>query len=344
VLRKRSLDVSRFTFYALRSEVPLSSKRRTFITGIAGFAGSHLAEYLLAGGYEVSGVTLPAGGTYNIDHIKGRIRLYLGDLEDTNWARNVLSEVRPDYVFHLAAQAAVPAAWAAPGQTLVNNILSELNLFESILALEMTPRILTIGSADEYGLVKPQELPIREDNPLRPTNPYAVSKIAQDYLAYQYFLSHNLPIVRLRPFNHIGPRQGPGFVVADFAKQIAEAEAGKAPPVLRVGNLTARRDFSDVRDIVRGYALALEQGEPGEVYNLGSEQAHSIQQVLDILLSLSTISVTVEPDPARMRPSDTPEIVSDCSKFRARTGWHTTFTLEASLHDVLDYWRWRVTT
>jgi len=316
-----------------------SLAKRAFVTGIAGFAGSHLAEHLLGAGYEVGGLSLPEGGTRNIEGILPHLRLYLGSLEDTGWLRGVLAEARPDYVFHLAAQAAVPQAWASPGPTLVNNIVGELNLIEALLALDMRPRLLIIGSADEYGLVRPDELPVRETNPLRPNNPYSVSKIAQDYLGYQYYLSHQLPVVRLRPFTHIGPRQGPGFVSADFARQIAEAEAGLRPAVLRVGNLTARRDFSDVRDIVRAYALALERGEAGEVYNVGSERSHSIQEVLEILLGLSRVPLQVEPDPARLRPSDVPEIVSDCSKFRERTGWQTTYTLEESLRDVLEYWR-----
>ncbi len=313
--------------------------KRAFITGIAGFAGSHLAEYLLGAGYEVSGLSLPAGGTRNIEHIQEHIDLHLGDLEDAAWLRNVLADLQPDYVFHLAAQAAVSQAWSAPAATLVNNVLGQLNLFQALLDLKLAPRILIIGSADEYGLVRPEELPVRETNPLRPNNPYAVSKITQDYLGYQYYLSHQLPVVRLRPFTHIGPRQGPGFVSADFAKQIAEAEAGLRPPILRVGNLSARRDFSDVRDIVRAYALALERGTPGEVYNVGSECDRSIQEVLEILLGQSRVPLQVEPDPARLRPSDTPVIVSDCAKFRAQTGWHTTYPLEASLRDVLEYWR-----
>ncbi|HOG48108.1 MAG TPA: GDP-mannose 4,6-dehydratase [Anaerolineae bacterium] len=316
--------------------------KRAFITGIAGFAGSHLAEHLLGAGYEVSGLSLPAGGTHNIDAIKGRLRLYLGDMEDTGWLRGVLADIRPDYVFHLAAQAAVPQAWASPGPTLVNNILGQLNLIEALLALELRPRLLIIGSADEYGLVRPDELPVRETNPLRPNNPYSVSKIAQDYLGYQYFLSHHLPIVRLRPFTHIGPRQGTGFVTADFAKQIAEAEAGLRPPLLRVGNLTARRDFTDVRDVVHAYTLALERGEPGEVYNVGSERAYSIQEVLEVLLGLSRLPLQVEPDPARLRPSDVPELVSDCTKLRERTGWRPNHTLNETLRDVLEYWRERV--
>jgi GDP-4-dehydro-6-deoxy-D-mannose reductase len=313
-----------------------------FITGIAGFAGSHLAELLLASGFEVSGAGLPAGGTHNVDHLQGRIRVFLGDLADEEWTRNILSELRPDYVFHLAAQAAVDVAWAAPGTTLVNNLLGQLNLLEAMRGLELAPHLLIVGSADEYGLVQPDELPIRETNPLRPNNPYAVSKITQDYLGYQYFLSHRLPVVRVRPFNHIGPRQGPGFVVPDFARQIAEAEAGLRPPVLRVGNLTARRDFSDVRDIVRGYLLALQEGEAGQVYNLGSEKAYSIQEILDLLLQLSRAPLQVEPDPARLRPSDVPVIVSDCTRFRERTGWRTAYSLQDSLRDVLDYWRRRV--
>ncbi|MGQ9681605.1 MAG: GDP-mannose 4,6-dehydratase [Anaerolineae bacterium] len=326
--------------------------KRAFITGVAGFAGSHLADRLVQAGYAVYGVSLPGGGTRNLDHLLGQVAsaprrdhpqeivaLRLGDLGDGDWLRDTLAEARPDLVFHLAAQAAVPAAWAAPGDTLVNNILGQLNLFEALRALEMKPRVLVVGSADEYGLVRPDELPVRESNPLRPNNPYAVSKIAQDYLGYQYYLSHGLPVVRVRPFNHIGPRQGPGFVVPDFARQIAEIEAGKRPPVMQVGNLTAQRDFSDVRDIVAGYLLAAEQGEPGEVYNLGSERAVSIQHVLDLLLSQARVPIEVQPDPARLRPSDVPLLVSDCSRFRARTGWRVTIPLEQSLCDVLEYWR-----
>ena len=316
--------------------------KRAFITGIAGFARSHLAEHLLAAGYRVGGASLPAGGTSNIDHLQGRARVYLGDLSDPEWVRSVLAEAQPACVFHLAAQAAVSASWAAPGPTLVNNILGQLNLLQAIIALGLSPRVLIVGSADEYGLVRRDELPIRETNPLRPNNPYAVSKITQDFLGYQYFLSHQLPVVRVRPFNHIGPRQGPGFVVPDFAKQIAEAEAGLRPPVLQVGNLTARRDFSDVRDIACAYALALERGEPGEVYNLGSGQSHSIQEILDRLLALSRIPLQVETDPARLRPADVPVVVSDCRKFREQTGWRPTIKLEDSLRDVLEYWRGRV--
>ena len=221
----------------------------------------------------------------------------------------------------------------------VYDLLAEVR---AIIALGLNSRILIVGSADEYGLVRPEELPITEDTPLRPLNPYAVSKITQDFLGYQYHLSHGLHIVRVRPFNQIGPRQGPGFVVPDFARQIARIEAGLQEPVIRVGNLSASRDFSDVRDIVRGYYLALRAGKAGCVYNLGSSQAHSVEEILHRLLALSPIAIRVEQDPAMMRPSDIPVSVCDSSRFLADTGWKPQITLERSLQDVLDYWRAQV--
>jgi len=198
---------------------------------------------------------------------------------------------------------------------------------------------LVVGSADEYGMVRPEELPIDEDTPLRPHNPYAVSKVVQDMLGYQYFASHGLHVVRVRPFNHIGPRQSPAFVTAAFAKQIAEAEAGRNPPIVKVGNLEAKRDFTDVRDMVAAYHLALSKGEPGEVYNIGSGIARSIEEVLDILLAESKIELTVQEDPARLRPSEVPMVACDARKFRACTGWEPHIPLEESLRDTLDYWR-----
>ncbi len=264
------------------------------------------------------------------------------DLGNYEAVYELLAAVRPDYIFHLAAQASVERAWQDPVSTLVNNICIQLNLIQAVIALELDARILVVGSADEYGLVRPAELPITEETPLRPLNPYAVSKITQDYLGYQYHLSHGLHVVRVRPFNHIGPRQGPGFVVPDFAKQIALIEAGLQEPVIRVGNLSASRDFSDVRDIVRGYYLALHAGKPGTVYNLGSGEAHSIEDVLHTLLELSTAAIQVEMEPALMRPSDIPISVCNSSRFRADTGWKPEYSLRESLQAVLDYWRTQV--
>ncbi len=308
------------------------------ITGIGGFAGSHLAEYLLEHtDLEVWGLDLVEG---RAAPWRSRVTLHVGNiLMDLPALKGLFLEARPDYIFHLAAQAFVPVSWTDPWSTLDNNIRGQLNVLLAAIALGTYPRVLVVGSADEYGIVAAEELPVRETNPLRPNSPYAVSKVAQDMLGYQYYASHKLPVVRVRPFNHIGPGQSPAFVTSDFAKQIAEAEAGLREPVVCVGNLEARRDFSDVRDIVRGYYLALLQGEPGEVYNLGAERSYAIRELLNGLIALSKVSLMVESDPARLRPSDMPEVVADCTKFRSRTHWRVDISLERSLKDILDYWR-----
>lgn len=271
-----------------------------------------------------------------------RLRCMAGDMSDSARIREIVAESRPTWIVHLAAQAFVPTAFADPMGTLVNNIAGQVNLSEAVLAMDLRPRMLVICSNEEYGIVAPEELPVKETAPFRPTNPYAVSKVAQDMLGYQYFVSHGLPIVRVRPFNHLGPGQSDRFVSSAFARQIAEAEAGLREPVLSVGNLTAERDFSDVRDIVRAYKLALEQGEPGEVYNLGSERAVSIQQLLDLMVSKSRIPLRVETDPALFRPVDVPRIEADCSKFRSLTGWRAEIPLEQTVVDILKWWRERV--
>jgi GDP-4-dehydro-6-deoxy-D-mannose reductase len=341
---------------------------RALITGVCGFAGSHLAEYLLEHtDWDIVGLDLvegraaqwqslerserqspipgapsrhPTGGT---NQAQKRITLRIGDMLTSLPAlKELFAAARPTHIFHLAAQAFVPASWEDPWNTLANNIRGQLNVLLASIAMGTLPRVLVVGSAEEYGNVAPGELPIRETNPLRPNNPYAVSKVAQDMLGYQYYASHKLPVVRVRPFNHIGPGQSPVFVTSDFAKQIAEAEAGLHEPVLQVGELTARRDFSDVHDIVHGYYLALSEGEPGEVYNLGAERSHSVREVLDQLMALSTTPLRLRMDPARLRPVDIPEIVSDCSKLRARTGWQAKIPLEQSLQDILEYWRRQV--
>lgn len=253
----------------------------------------------------------------------------------------LLDALRPELIYHLAAQASVERAWANPAGTLVNNISVQLHLFQAVIVLGLTPRILVIGSADEYGAVAPEDMPIDESTPLRPLNPYAVSKVAQDYLGLQYHLSHKLQVVRVRPFNHIGPRQGPGFAVPDFCRQIAAIEAGEQEPVLRVGNLAARRDFTDVRDMVRAYHLALTRGQAGKVYNIGSGNTYAIRELLDRLLVQSRVPIRVESDPALARPVDIPEVVSDSSLFRCDTGWKPRYTMDQTLRDVLDDWRRR---
>lgn len=256
--------------------------------------------------------------------------------------REVLEQVRPDLVFHLAAQSSVSRSWEDPQETLTNNILGQLHLLQAIVALSLRPRILIVGSNEEYGQPRPEELPVRESNPLRPINPYAVSKVAQDLMGYQYYVSHGLWCVRVRPFNHIGPGQRDTFVASAFARQVAEAEAGLREPVVRVGNLEAQRDFTDVRDMVRAYHLALEQGDPGEVYNLGSGRTVAIQHLLDFFIAQARVAIRVEPDPTRLRPADVPCIQCGTTKFRERTGWEPAIPLEHTLSDVLEYWRQRV--
>ncbi|MHB1293545.1 MAG: GDP-mannose 4,6-dehydratase [Anaerolineae bacterium] len=315
---------------------------RALVTGVAGFAGGHLAERLLRDGdVEVHGIANPHHASGSQAHLAGAV-LHQADLTQPEEARAVVEAVRPDWLFHLAAQASVGESWRAPERTLVDNLLMQLHVLQAVESLGLGCRVLVVGTADEYGRVQPEDLPISEDVPLRPVNPYAVSKIAQDYLGLQYHLGCGLDVVRVRPFNHIGPRQGTGFVVPDWCSQLARIEAGLVPPVLRVGNLSARRDFSDVRDVARAYRLALERGRAGAVYNIGSGQAVAMREVLDTLLGLVHATVQVEPDPARMRPSDTPVLACDAGRFVAETGWQPRYSLKESLRDVLDDWRTRV--
>jgi GDP-4-dehydro-6-deoxy-D-mannose reductase len=312
---------------------------RSLITGAGGFAGSHLADCLLAendGEHEVWGCDL--SGRRKAFHPPA-LKLVAADLRDPQAAFNLIQRVRPDRLYHLAGQAFVGQSWSAPWETIETNMRAQINLLEAVAAAGLRPRILVAGSADIYGRVAPKDLPISEDCPLQPDSPYAVSKIGQDFLAVQYGLSHNLHIVRVRPFNHIGPRQNRRFVAPAFASQIAAIEAGRQSPVLHVGNLAARRDFTDVRDMVRAYVLALEEGQPGSVYNIGSGRSRPIQELLDILLGFSSVPIRVEFDPARLRPVDQPDLVCDASRFRAQTGWAPTISFEQSLRDLLDYER-----
>jgi GDP-4-dehydro-6-deoxy-D-mannose reductase len=317
---------------------------RLLITGITGFVGSHLAEYALARGVEVYGSSRWRSKTENIDHVRDRIHLIESDLRDLSSVQHLVSVSSPDFVVHLAAQSYVLASWHTPAETLITNAISQVNLLEAIRSHGgPPPRFLVIGSSEEYGLAYDDELPIRETNPLRPLSPYAVSKVTQDLMGYQYFKSYGLPIIRTRAFNHEGPRRGDVFVTSNFARQIVEIEAGRREPVISVGNLKARRDYSDVRDIVRGYWDLLEQGEPGEVYNLCCGRAWAIQDVLEFLLGESPArSITVRQDPARLRPSDVPALVGDNSKIRAAVGWQPNIPFEQTLRDLLDYWRDRV--
>ncbi|HMA35446.1 MAG TPA: GDP-mannose 4,6-dehydratase [Chloroflexia bacterium] len=335
---------------------------RALITGAGGFAGRYLAAHLAqVTDWELWGTARPLepAPARHVDvarrsELPGRAplpgagagpsRLQTARLELVDYpaTRALLAQLRPDFIFHLAAQSIVQRALQDPEATLVNNIVGELNVLRAVQELALPARILLVGSSEEYGHVQPEDLPVDEDTPFRPENPYAVSKIAQDMLGLQYFQAYQLAVVRVRPFNHIGPGQGEQFVTAAFARQVAAIEAGRQDPVLRVGNLSAERDFTDVRDMVRAYYLAITQGVPGAVYNLGSGQATSIASILDTLLAMSTVDVRIERDPARLRPADVPRIVCDPRRFQALTGWQPTIRLTTALSDILDDWRQRV--
>lgn len=314
---------------------------RVLITGITGFAGSHLAEYILSNhsGVEVFGIVRWRSRMDNILHIQDKIKLMEADLKDMVSLRGVMADVKPDRIFHLAAQSFVPTSWKCPAETFAINAIGEVNLFEAVLSLNQTPKIQIAGSSEEYGQVFSNEIPMKETNPFRPLSPYAVSKVAQDLLAFQYYKSYSLRTVRTRGFNHTGPRRGDVFVTSSFARQIAEIEQKKRPPVIHVGNLEAKRDFTDVRDMVRAYWLSLEKGVEGEVYNIGSGQAYSMQEVLDLLMSLSRSKMEIKVDPARLRPSDVPVLLSDSSKFRALTGWRPMIPFKQTILDLLNFWR-----
>jgi GDP-4-dehydro-6-deoxy-D-mannose reductase len=316
--------------------------RRVLVTGVTGFAGSHLVDYILTrNDCEIFGIQRWRSPLENVEHFKEKITLVECDLRDASSTRDTLERMRPDWIFHLAAQSFVPTSWSAPTESLTTNVLGELNIFEAVRRIGLQCRIQIACSSEEYGMVNADELPIKETNPLRPLSPYAVSKVAQDLLAYQYWMSWKVDSVRTRGFNHEGPRRGPVFVASDFAKQIADIEKGLKPPVLHVGNLEAKRDFTDVRDIVRGYWLALEKCEPGEVYNLCSGKAYSIQQVLDLLLGMTKTRIEVRQDRMRLRPSDVPVLLGDRTKFTRATGWEPVIPFEQTLQDMLDFWRAR---
>ncbi len=306
---------------------------RVLITGAGGFVGNHLAAHINR--------RLPDAQLFGTTFLPGeRVHATLAasrriDLKDAERVRALLREWRPDAIYHLAAQAFVPRSFEAPWETLENNILSQLNLITGCLDLAIRPRILIVSSAEIYGAAQAGQLPMAEDTPFRPSNPYSVSKVAQDMLGLQYHLSHDLPIMRARPFNHIGPGQNQRFVAPAFARQIAEIEAGQREAVIYVGNLAAKRDFTDVRDIVHAYQLIVEKGHAGAAYNVASGRAYSIQDLLETLLRLTDADIEVRVDSERLRPVDAPKILGDASKLQRDTGWRPTFTFEETLRDVL---------
>lgn len=312
--------------------------RTALIVGAAGFVGGHLARELAQNGWAVHGTHLPCEAVF------GPLEAHVLDILDREASAALLGAVKPDVVFHLAAQSSVGTAWKNPGLTIDVNIKGAVNVLEAVrgAAGEKSCRVLLIGSSEEYGTPLPDEVPVREDNPLRPSNLYAITKRAQNEIGMLYARAYGMDVVATRSFNHFGPGQAPIFVMADFAKQLAEAEKGLHEPVLRTGNLAARRDFTDVRDVVRAYRLLALHGRAGETYNVGSGRAVAIEELLRRLLTLTETPVSWEVDPARLRPVDVPEVRADIAKLQAATGWRPEIDIDTTLADTLAYWRGRV--
>jgi GDP-4-dehydro-6-deoxy-D-mannose reductase len=310
---------------------------RVLVTGIGGFVGGHVVDFLAAQrpAVEVFGIVRRGG-----DALRSRgVGVHAADLEDGPAVDAVIGAVRPDRILHLAGQSSVHRSWEDPAGTLRANVHGLLNVLEAVRRRSLSPRVLVVGSAEEYGAVQAERLPVVERTRLQPASPYAVSKVAQAYLARQYFLSHGVPVVCTRTFHHTGPGRGEVFAESSFARQIAEIEAGQKPPVISVGNLDAVRDFTDVRDVVRAYWLLLGKGRAGETYNVCSGQGIAIGDVLQELLGASARTIEVRRDPERMRPSDIPAIIGNPKKLRDATGWAPEIPLRQTLGDLLAYWR-----
>ena len=306
------------------------------VTGATGFAGGHLVEYLARSGDVVG------WGRSNPRPELAKLAVWQAiDLLDRDRVRAAMATLRPAAVYHLAGAPNVAESWQDTVKPLEGNVLATAHLFDAIRRAGLDCRILLTGSAAVYA---PSDRPITESDPVAPSSPYALSKLAQEQLALRAFGDDGLSVIVARPFNHTGPRQTPAFVAPSMARQIALIEHGALEPVIRVGNLDARRDLSDVRDIVRAYAALMDRGRPGEIYNIGSGVGHSIATVLDALVSRSRVPVRIETDPARLRPSEVPSLVADSTRLREVTGWQPQITFDRMLDELLGYWRQQVHT
>lgn len=314
---------------------------RTLVTGAAGFVGGHMIHYLLTDTeQEIIGTIYRRQPRHAWP--ANRVHTEQLDLREEAAVAEILTRWHPDFIIHLAGQSFVPVSWKHPWPTFEQNVLTLINILKGVRLAKLDARVLVIGSGEEYGEIRPEDLPIDEETPLRPTSPYAVSKVAEDLLGWQYHRSHNLHVIRVRPFNHIGPGQNEMFVTSSFARQIAHIEAGKAPPTLRHGNLSAQRDFTDVRDVVRAYWQILQHGKAGAVYNVGSGRAVSIRTILDSYLAQAKMPIALEQDPNRIRPADIPTIVCDPDRLQRATGWCPQIPLQKTLSDILADWRQRL--
>lgn len=312
---------------------------RALITGVTGFAGSHLAENLLAHKIEVVGTCLKGESRRNLAGFGSQITLREVSLEDAAAMSRLIDKYQPQWVFHLAALASVGASFGAPVRTMEVNLLGTMKLYESLRGKPFVEKIVFVSSADVFGPLPPQKMPIKPDYPLHPVSPYGASKAAADIISHQYSRAFGLPIVRIRAFNHTGPRQATGYVIPDFCSQISRIEKSKREGVIRVGNLSAKRDISDVRDIVEGYRLAAERGKTGDAYILASGKAHSMEDYLQMLVKHSTADISIKVDKRLLRPIEVPLLVGDISRSKRGLGYRPKYSIEKTLVDTLEYWR-----
>ncbi|HEV3145673.1 MAG TPA: GDP-mannose 4,6-dehydratase [Gemmataceae bacterium] len=313
---------------------------RVLITGITGFAGGHLAEALLArGGADLHGLSRKAEWPLEWQHLAGTVQIHAQDLMIATDLHALLAAIQPDWIFHLAGYAHAGRSFAEADAAWQGNLQATRNFYEAIARWGARPRILYVSSGLIYGEADAPDAPCSESQPLRPASPYAASKAAADLASFQYSRFPGLDIVRVRPFNHIGPRQQPAYAIPGFASQIAAIERGRQPPVVETGDLNSRRDLTDVRDMVRAYIHLLEKGKTGEVYNAGSGTAYRMRDVLDKLLAISKVQVTVRPRAPETRPREMGVARADYSKLQRETGWRPNFSLEQTLADTLEYWR-----
>jgi len=312
---------------------------RSLITGIAGFAGSHLTGLLLEHGCEVTGISYPGFPLNRISRYLDRIDLFQADILSPQEVEEVLRISRPERIYHLAAVSSVRQSWSNRRQTMETNVMGTMNILEAARNMSPSPRVLLVSTSEVYGMVPEEDQPVLERYPVLPTSPYAASKASQELLGYQYAAGEDVHTVIVRAFNHTGPGQDEGFVCSSFARQIARAEKGHCEPVVEVGNLEARRDFSDVRDMVGAYHAALENGRSGGLYNICSGRAHSIEVLLQMLIGMSSVELEVRKSPELMRPVDIPLIVGSNRRFTEEVGWEPAIPIETTLSDLLDYWR-----